>query len=81
LEGSTLFKKRMCLIGIAIEQNEKYPFVLCSNRDEFINRPSNQPDSKEEILCGKDEFSKGTWIGINKKNGDFSALTNIEVKI
>lgn len=32
----------------------------------------------KNILAGRDERNKGTWLGINKKTFNFILLTNIE---
>lgn len=71
----------MCILFFAIKQHPKYPVIICANRDEFHQRPTNSmhwwPDSKQypNILAGKDMQAGGTWLGINK-SGRFSALTN-----
>jgi uncharacterized protein with NRDE domain len=67
----------MCIIGVSVGESESFPFVLCSNRDEYTNRPSKQAEIKNKILCGTDNVSKGTWMGLNCETGVFSALTNI----
>lgn len=71
----------MCILFFAIKQHPKYPVIICANRDEFHQRPTNSmhwwSDSKQypNILAGKDMQAGGTWLGINK-SGRFSALTN-----
>ncbi len=67
----------MCLIAIAIEQDEKYPFIFLSNRDEFYQRPTESMHwwEGENILAGKDLIAGGTWLGINNRK-QFAAVTN-----
>ncbi|WP_245942471.1 NRDE family protein [Candidatus Colwellia aromaticivorans] len=67
----------MCILFFAIKQHPKYPVIICANRDEFHERPT-QPMHwwpKNEVLAGKDLQAGGTWLGLNKQ-GRFSALTN-----
>ena len=71
----------MCILFFAIKQHPKYPLIICANRDEFHQRPTqamhwwtNEEKSKE-VLAGKDLQAGGSWLAINKK-GRFSALTN-----
>lgn len=67
----------MCILFIAVKQHPDYPVIICANRDEYHQRPTQNmhwwPD--ENILAGKDLQAGGTWLGLNP-NGDFAALTN-----
>ncbi len=67
----------MCILFFAINQHPQYPVVICANRDEFHQRPTQAMHlwSQPEILAGKDLQAGGTWLGINQ-NGSFAALTN-----
>jgi uncharacterized protein with NRDE domain len=71
----------MCILFFAIEQHPNYPVIICANRDEFHQRPTQAmywwPEStnKNALLAGKDLQAGGTWLGLNKQ-GRFSALTN-----
>ena len=67
----------MCLIAIAIEQSEEYPLILLSNRDEFLNRPTNKMHwwKDKDILAGQDLKAGGTWLGINHQK-QFAIITN-----
>ncbi len=67
----------MCILFFALEQHPKYPVIICANRDEFHQRPTQAMHWWEDknILAGKDLQAGGTWLGLNKK-GRFSALTN-----
>ena len=67
----------MCILFIAVEQHPDYPVIICANRDEFHQRPTQNmhwwPERK--VLAGKDLQAQGTWLGLSP-GGDFSALTN-----
>jgi len=68
----------MCLILFVLNEHPKYKFILAANRDEFFSRPSYKSDywsENKNVLGGRDELSKGTWLGINK-SGRFIAITN-----
>ena len=67
----------MCILFLALQQHPKYPVIICANRDEFHQRPTQEMHrwNKQNILAGKDLQAGGTWLGLND-NGRFSALTN-----
>ena len=67
----------MCLIALAIHQDEKHPFIFIANRDEFYERPADPMHWWEEdsVLAGKDLLAGGTWIAFGK-NLQFAAVTN-----
>ena len=69
----------MCILFFAIEQHPKYPVIICANRDEFHQRPTQAmhwwSKDVDAVLAGKDLQAGGTWLGLNKQ-GRFSALTN-----
>jgi uncharacterized protein with NRDE domain len=67
----------MCILFIAIEQHPDYPVIICANRDEFHQRPTQNMHwwPEQKILAGKDLQAQGTWLGLSSE-GDFSALTN-----
>ena len=67
----------MCILFIAIEQHLKYPLIICANRDEFHQRPTQALHVWHEpkILAGKDLQAGGTWLGLSP-SGRFAALTN-----
>ncbi len=75
----------MCLIGVAVDANERYSFMLAANRDESFERtalPAKwwRPSAcaKTRILSGRDVRAGGTWLGINQY-GQFAALSNIRL--
>lgn len=67
----------MCILFFAIEQHPKYPVIICANRDEFHQRPSQKMHlwPAQQILAGKDLAAGGTWLGLDLQ-GNFAALTN-----
>lgn len=67
----------MCILFIALKQHPKYPVIICANRDEFHNRPTQSMHlwHKEQLLAGKDLQAGGTWLGLTESQ-HFSALTN-----
>ena len=70
----------MC-ISILSTAHPDYPFILLSNRDEFLNRPTSpaawwqSPD--QHVLGGRDlqRQPHGTWLGCTKQ-GRIAILTN-----
>lgn len=68
----------MCLILFSYMNHPDYKLVLASNRDEFYNRPT-QPldfwDDSSKILAGRDQQSRGTWLGVSDA-GKIAAITN-----
>ncbi len=67
----------MCLIALAINLDENYPFIFISNRDEFFQRPTQSMFwwKDEDILAGKDLKAGGTWLAVNSKR-QIAAVTN-----
>jgi len=71
----------MCILFFAIKQHPQYPVIICANRDEFHQRPTQamhwwpEKDNQAALLAGKDLQAGGTWLGLNQQ-GRFSALTN-----
>lgn len=70
----------MC-IALLSTAHPDYPFILLSNRDEFLNRPTLDADwwdaPNEHVLGGRDtqRQERGTWLGITKQ-GRIAILTN-----
>nr|POF13172.1 uncharacterized protein CFP56_10320 [Quercus suber] len=70
----------MC-ISILSTAHPEYPYILLSNRDEFVKRPTAQahwwdlPD--EHVLGGRDlqREERGTWLGVTRQ-GRIAVLTN-----
>ncbi len=58
----------MCIVAIAWQLFDELPLVLLSNRDEFLQRPTEPlhqwPDMP--VYAGRDSRSGGTWLGIHQ---------------
>jgi uncharacterized protein with NRDE domain len=72
----------MCLAAIAVARNERFPWVLVSNRDEFFDRPAlplawwqPQPGGPR-VLSGRDLSAGGTWLGLTEA-GALALVTNV----
>jgi len=74
----------MC-IGIWTLEHPDYALIICANRDEFLDRPTQNaqfhsfgvdPD-QHPVLSGRDELAGGSWFGINRRTGNVALLTNI----
>ena len=71
----------MCLIAFAIGASKRWPLVIASNRDEFLDRPTLpldrwQTTCGQEIISGRDLRAGGTWLGITPA-GRVAFLTNV----
>ncbi len=78
----------MCIVAIAWQLFTDLPLVLLSNRDEFLERPTQLLHQwlDAPIYAGRDSQSGGTWLGINQKeqqhsnvyqqNGRWAAVLN-----
>ena len=70
----------MCIVLISTAHPD-YPFILLSNRDEFLDRPTAHVDwwdpPNQHVLGGRDlqHKERGTWLAITKQ-GRIAALTN-----
>lgn len=70
----------MCIVIISTAHPD-YPFILLSNRDEFVFRPTAPAGWWEpphaHVLGGRDleRKERGTWLGITRQ-GRIAALTN-----
>lgn len=73
----------MCITFFWLSDNSdsKVRMVLLFNRDEWVTKKSLPlcywPDC-EDVLGGYDPRSKGSWLGVNTKNGNIAFLTNYE---
>lgn len=68
----------MCLLVMALNSHPRYPFILATNRDEFLDRearPAHWWPDAPRILAGRDERAGGTWLGITR-GGRFAMVTN-----
>jgi uncharacterized protein with NRDE domain len=72
----------MCLIALAIDQHARYPIVVASNRDEFLDRPAAALDwwaphgDGPRTLGGRDLDAGGTWMALSAQ-GRLAMLTNV----
>jgi uncharacterized protein with NRDE domain len=71
----------MCLIAFAIGASARWPLVIASNRDEFLDRPTLplarwRSDAGTEIISGRDLRAGGTWLGLTP-GGRLAMLTNV----
>lgn len=68
----------MCTLIAVLGKIPGYPLVVAMNRDEFYDRPSVPPESRDgpmRIVCPRDERAEGTWIGVNDR-GLLAAVSN-----
>lgn len=58
----------MCIVAIAWQLFDELPLVLLSNRDEFLQRPTEllHQWADKPIYAGRDKQSSGTWLGIHQ---------------
>lgn len=72
----------MCLAGLALDANRRFPLVVAANRDEFFHRPAARlawwtPEGHAHpILGGRDLSAGGTWMGLTA-TGRFALVTNV----
>ena len=76
----------MCIVAIAWQLFDELPLVLLSNRDEFLQRPTEPLHQwiDQPIYAGRDKQSGGTWLGIHQQqqtnfhqqNGRWAAVLN-----
>ncbi|KXN84332.1 hypothetical protein AN958_12747 [Leucoagaricus sp. SymC.cos] len=80
----------MC-IGVWTLDHPDYALILCTNRDEYLDRPTqdahfhsfqsdqhplNASSVSDDILSGRDVKAGGSWFGLNRA-GRVALLTNI----
>lgn len=68
----------MCLLAIQYRLVPEAPILIAANREEAYSRVSQPPtiqSGKPRVLCGIDQQSGGTWLGVNQ-NGLFVAACN-----
>ena len=72
----------MCLVGLALGANARFPIVIASNRDEYFKRPTaplgwwSAKAGDSPVLGGRDLDAGGTWLGLSAQ-GRFALLTNV----
>jgi len=68
----------MCILAIQYQPGTDTPVLVAANREEAYDRTALQPSiqsGKPRILCGIDQRSGGTWLGVNQ-HGLFVAACN-----
>lgn len=67
----------MCLLAIAFNHRPDISLAVCSNRDEFYQRPTLPVHWWQDmpVLAGRDKQEGGTWMGLSR-SGRFAAVTN-----
>ncbi|MBC8353002.1 MAG: NRDE family protein [Planctomycetes bacterium] len=68
----------MCILAIQYQPETDTPVLVAANREEAYDRAALQPSiqsGKPRILCGIDQRSGGTWLGVNQ-HGLFVAACN-----
>ncbi|WP_230655727.1 NRDE family protein [Psychrobacter sp. I-STPA10] len=60
----------MCIVALAWQLFADMPVVLLSNRDEFLDRPTQPAHQWQDasIFAGRDKKSGGTWLGYQQSN-------------
>ena len=76
----------MCIVAVAWQLFDELPLILLSNRDEFLQRPTEllHQWTDKPIFAGRDKQSGGTWLGVHqqqhadlhKQNGRWAAVLN-----
>lgn len=68
----------MSLLAVQYQLVPESPILVAANREEYYDRPSLPPSiqsGKPRVLCGIDQQSGGTWLGVNQ-NGMFVGMCN-----
>ncbi|KAE9407357.1 hypothetical protein BT96DRAFT_963170 [Gymnopus androsaceus JB14] len=74
----------MCIAFFTLDHGN-YSLIICSNRDEYLDRPtrnarfhsfSTHEADPQSILSGIDDVGGGTWFGLSR-TGKVALLTNI----
>jgi len=71
----------MCLVILAYKVYPDWPVILAANRDEYYDRPTQQPAlwpqrfGRHQVVAGKDLRAGGTWLMINSA-GLLAAVAN-----
>ena len=72
----------MCLVFLALNRHERFPFILAANRDEFHDRsaaPAHFWNKWPDVIAGQDlgirSMPPGTWLGMTRQ-GRIALITN-----
>jgi uncharacterized protein with NRDE domain len=69
----------MCLVAAALRASDRYPLLLCANRDERHARPSAPAGwwgDRPRIFGGRDLAAGGSWLAVDRR-GRLAAVTNV----
>ena len=76
----------MCIVALGWQLFADMPVVLLSNRDEFLDRPTQPAHQWQDkpIFAGRDQQSGGTWLGYQQtiqneqyeQNGRWATVLN-----
>lgn len=66
----------MCTILLRLAPGAPVPVLLAANRDEFRDRPSDDPTTLAPgVFGGRDRLAGGTWLAVSARG--LAALTNL----
>ncbi len=66
----------MCTILLRLAPDGAEPVLLAANRDEFRDRPADDPHAiAPGVFAGRDRLAGGTWLAVAA--GGLAALTNV----
>ncbi|WP_455210871.1 NRDE family protein [Kaarinaea lacus] len=69
----------MCTLVILYRQNDDWPIIIGTNRDEMVNRPWLAParhwPDRSNVIAGLDQLAGGSWLGMND-TGVIAAINN-----
>ncbi|EED91565.1 hypothetical protein THAPSDRAFT_262860, partial [Thalassiosira pseudonana CCMP1335] len=71
----------MCIILFAINVHPNYPLIIASNRDEYLDRPTEKMkiwSNSSSVPSGRDLVGEGTWLGVSLLR--WAAVTNFRGK-
>ena len=72
----------MCILMVIHQGVPGYPIVVAANRDEFYDRPTQEPCQLAHspvVWGGRDKRAGGTWLGVNTY-GLVIGLTNRRIR-
>ena len=59
----------MCTLAVYVRTSDGLPLVVAANRDEFLDRPTAEPQHiawDPCVFAGQDLAAGGTWFGVNE---------------
>lgn len=66
----------MCTILLRLAPDSDEPVLLAANRDEFRDRPADDPHAiVHGVFAGRDRLAGGTWLAVGARG--LAALTNV----